>query len=78
MYNDAVLNGLVADAVTANTDLRQALGTAVCFGMLGVTGFGLMFTPTFYVVCRSLGDRIARLRKGRQPLGGTPFATPAE
>jgi len=30
--------------------------------MLGVTGFGLIFTPTFYVVCRALGDRVARLR----------------
>jgi hypothetical protein len=42
--------------------LRQALGTAVFFGMIGVTAFGLIFTPTFYVVCRALGDRIARLR----------------
>ena len=24
--------------------------------MIGVTGFGLFFTPTFYVVCRALGD----------------------
>ena len=46
----------------AGAELRQALGTAVCFGMLGVTGFGLIFTPTFYVVCRALGDRIAALR----------------
>jgi hydrophobe/amphiphile efflux-1 (HAE1) family protein len=49
-------------ATGAGAELRQALGTAVCFGMLGVTGFGLLFTPTFYVVCRSLGDGIARFR----------------
>ena len=49
-------------ATGAGAELRQALGTAVCFGMLGVTGFGLAFTPTFYVVCRALGDRIAALR----------------
>ncbi len=42
----------------AGAELRQALGTAVFFGMLGVTGFGLIFTPTFYVVCRALGDRL--------------------
>ena len=30
--------------------MRQALGTAVFFGMLGVTGFGLFLTPVFYVV----------------------------
>jgi hydrophobe/amphiphile efflux-1 (HAE1) family protein len=52
-------------ATGAGAELRQALGTAVCFGMLGVTGFGLVFTPTFYVVSRALGDRIAALRAGR-------------
>ncbi len=41
-------------------ELRQALGTAVFFGMIGVTFFGLIFTPTFYVVCRALGDRLGR------------------
>jgi multidrug efflux pump subunit AcrB len=49
-------------ATGAGAELRQALGTAVFFGMAGVTGFGLIFTPTFYVVSRALGDRIARLR----------------
>ncbi|MFO7287918.1 MAG: efflux RND transporter permease subunit, partial [Gammaproteobacteria bacterium] len=43
-------------------EMRQALGTAVFFGMLGVTLFGLIFTPVFYVVCRKLG--IGR-REGR-------------
>ncbi|WP_136162198.1 efflux RND transporter permease subunit [Sphingomonas flavalba] len=46
----------------AGAELRQALGTAVFFGMIGVTGFGLAFTPTFYVVCRAIGDRLARRR----------------
>ncbi|WP_066725831.1 efflux RND transporter permease subunit [Sphingomonas pituitosa] len=46
----------------AGSELRQALGTAVFFGMMGVTGFGLLFTPTFYVVCRALGVRLARRR----------------
>jgi len=63
-------------ATGAGAELRQALGTAVCFGMLGVTGFGLIFTPTFYVVSRSLGDRIARLR-GR-PVAANPLSIPAE
>jgi multidrug efflux pump subunit AcrB len=64
-------------ATGAGAELRQALGTAVCFGMLGVTGFGLVFTPTFYVVSRSLGDRIAALRdrwSGRRD----PLSIPAE
>ena len=49
-------------------ELRQALGVAVFFGMLGVTGFGLLFTTTFSVVCRALGDRIARLRPAPAPV----------
>ena len=53
----------------AGSELRQALGTAVFFGMIGVTAFGLLFTPTFYVVCRALGDRIARWR-GKRPADG--------
>ena len=55
----------------AGAELRQALGTAVFFGMIGVTGFGLIFTPTFYVVCRALGDRFAR-RGGRTSLALQP------
>jgi len=56
-------------------ELRQALGTAVFYGMIGVTAFGLIFTPTFYVACRALADRIKR-----RPRGGAPVAEvqPAE
>ena len=57
-------------------ELRQALGTAVFFGMLGVTAFGLVFTPTFYVVSRGLGDRFARRRSW--PKAGDPALAPAE
>ncbi|MBS0503882.1 MAG: efflux RND transporter permease subunit, partial [Proteobacteria bacterium] len=57
-------------------ELRQALGTAVFFGMLGVTAFGLLFTPTFYVVSRALGNRLAHMR-GR-PEQGAPALLPAE
>ncbi|TAJ74814.1 MAG: efflux RND transporter permease subunit [Phenylobacterium sp.] len=39
-------------------EMRQALGTAVFFGMIGVTGFGLLFTPAFYVMCRFISDRL--------------------
>jgi hypothetical protein len=37
--------------------MRQSLGTAVLFGMLGVTCFGLLFTPAFYTLIRKLGRR---------------------
>ncbi len=43
-------------------ELRQALGTAVFFGMIGVTAFGLIFTPVFYVATRTLGERLQRRR----------------
>jgi multidrug efflux pump subunit AcrB len=43
-------------ATGAGAELRQALGTAVFFGMIGVTFFGLIFTPVFYVVTRRLAD----------------------
>ena len=36
------------------------MGTAVAFGMLGVTIFGLIFTPVFYVVCRRLGGYLPK------------------
>jgi hydrophobe/amphiphile efflux-1 (HAE1) family protein len=38
----------------AGAEMRQALGVAVFFGMIGVTFFGLVFTPVFYVLCRRL------------------------
>ena len=38
----------------AGAEMRQALGVAVFFGMIGVTFFGLIFTPVFYVLCRKL------------------------
>ncbi len=38
-------------------EMRQALGTAVFAGMLGVTFFGILLTPVFYVIVRSLTSR---------------------
>ena len=39
-------------ATGPGAEMRQALGTAVFSGMLGVTFFGLVLTPVFYVVLR--------------------------
>jgi multidrug efflux pump subunit AcrB len=41
-------------ATGAGAEMRQAMGTAVFFGMLGVTFFGVFFTPVFYKVIRQL------------------------
>ncbi|PSJ43428.1 efflux RND transporter permease subunit [Allosphingosinicella deserti] len=42
------------------SEMRQALGVAVFFGMIGVTAFGLLFTPSFYVISRKGGDWLSR------------------
>ncbi len=41
----------------AGAESRQLLGTAVFSGMLGVTLFGLLLTPVFYVVAQALAQR---------------------
>ncbi len=43
----------------AGAEMRRALGTTVFSGMLGVTLFGLILTPVFYVLCRKLGAVVA-------------------
>ena len=42
-------------ATGAGAEMRQSLGTAVFAGMLGVTGFGLIFTPAFYTLTQRIG-----------------------
>ena len=42
----------LAVATGAGSEMRQSLGTAVFSGMLGVTIFGLLFTPAFYTFIR--------------------------
>lgn len=42
----------------AGAEMRQAIGVAVFSGMIGVTVFGLIFTPVFYVLLRKIEDRI--------------------
>jgi hydrophobe/amphiphile efflux-1 (HAE1) family protein len=58
----------LATATGAGAEMRQSLGTAVLFGMLGVTFFGLIFTPVFYTV-------VQRLFGARRPVA---VLTPAE
>lgn len=56
MTSFAFILGVVPLVVAqgAGAEMRQALGIAVFSGMLGVTFFGLVFTPVFYVLCRKL------------------------
>ncbi len=54
-------------ATGPGAEMRQSLGTSVFSGMLGVTFFGLIFTPVFYVVSRWLSSKL--------PQGGKPKPT---
>jgi hypothetical protein len=56
-------------ATGAGSEMRQSLGTAVFAGMLGVTAFGLLFTPAFYAVVRKIGRK--------KPQAGPDEAAPA-
>ncbi len=63
-------------ATGAGAEMRQSLGTTVFAGMLGVTAFGLIFTPAFYVLVQWRGsarrrhgepDRLAEVSHTRAP-----------
>jgi multidrug efflux pump subunit AcrB len=58
-------------ATGAGAEMRQSLGTAVFAGMLGVTGFGLMFTPAFYTLVQRIGG-VRRQSANTLPWGQTP------
>ena len=67
-------------ATGAGSEMRQSLGTAVFFGMIGVTIFGLIFTPVFYVIASWLQSKLPRRRTGTGPAGEAepPRATATE
>jgi multidrug efflux pump len=50
----------------AGAEMRHAMGVAVFSGMLGVTFFGLAFTPLFYVLIRGLSERREAARAARK------------
>jgi hypothetical protein len=71
-------------AFGAGAEMRHAMGVAVFSGMLGVTFFGLLLTPVFYVVVRGLVHKRAQAATARpsdyEPLVGHPgsYAAPGE
>ncbi|HYG46482.1 MAG TPA: multidrug efflux RND transporter permease subunit [Allosphingosinicella sp.] len=78
MTSFAFIFGVIplAVAVGPGAEMRQALGTAVGFGMLGVTIFGLIFTPVFYVVARGLGRFLPKKRE-KETIYPTSYGGPA-
>src|SRR5258708_29088150 len=65
MTSLAFILGVVPLAVAtgAGAEMRQSLGTALFFGLLGVTLFGLLFTPTFHSAVRHLSGKASRSRE---------------
>jgi multidrug efflux pump len=60
----------------AGSEMRRAIGVAVFFGMLGVTAFGLVLTPVFYVLVRRLVE--GRKKKKVAANAGLSGATSVE
>ena len=50
----------------AGAEMRHAMGVAVFSGMLGVTFFGLLLTPVFYVLIRNYVGRKAASKQARE------------
>lgn len=60
-------------SIGAGAEMRRVLGVAVFSGMIGVTAFGLLFTPVFYVVVRWLAS-LGGKKKPAEPKQATPQA----
>jgi multidrug efflux pump len=58
----------------AGSEMRRAIGVAVFFGMLGVTAFGLVLTPVFYVVVQRFVEG-REIKKSPANAGLTPSAS---
>ena len=56
----------------AGAEMRVALGTAVFSGMIGVTLFGIFFTPVFYSLVTRSGPRRVLDRPGAQAVPSKP------
>jgi hydrophobe/amphiphile efflux-1 (HAE1) family protein len=54
-------------ATGPGAEMRRALGTAVFSGMIGVTFFGLLFTPVFYVIVRHRSQARQNENKAKTP-----------
>jgi multidrug efflux pump len=64
----------------AGAEMRHAMGVAVFAGMIGVTSFGIFFTPVFYVLLRLVtGNRpLKHVGEHVAPVGSDAAPVPAE
>ena len=80
MTSLAFIMGVVPLVISsgAGAEMRHAMGVAVFSGMLGVTFFGLMLTPLFYVMVRKLSRRaLVRPETGAEAQAGTRILAPS-
>jgi multidrug efflux pump len=71
MTSFAFIMGVVPLVIStgAGAEMRHAMGVAVFSGMIGVTMFGIFFTPVFYVLLRALsGNRPLRQHGGDEEM----------
>ncbi|MGL4556662.1 MAG: efflux RND transporter permease subunit, partial [Afipia sp.] len=81
MTSIAFIMGVVplVTSVGAGAEMRHAMGIAVFSGMIGVTAFGIFFTPVFYVLLRGLTGNKPLVQHGASsiepiPAGHAPHA----
>ncbi len=76
MTSLAFIMGVVplVTSIGAGAEMRQAMGTAVFAGMIGVTAFGIFLTPVFYVMLRGLAGNRPLTQHGHGTVGSTPAA----
>ena len=73
MTSLAFIMGVVPLVIStgAGAEMRQAMGIAVFSGMIGVTAFGILLTPVFYVLLRGLsGNRPLKQHGHAEAVGG--------
>jgi multidrug efflux pump len=77
MTSLAFIMGVVPLVIStgAGSEMRHAMGVAVFSGMIGVTAFGIFFTPMFYVLLRALAGNRPLTQHGASTVD--PVVTPA-
>jgi len=72
MTSLAFIMGVVPLVIStgAGAEMRQAMGIAVFSGMIGVTAFGIVLTPVFYVLLRGLSGNRPLKQHGHVEAGG--------
>ena len=79
MTSLAFIMGVVPLVISsgAGSEMRHAMGVAVFSGMIGVTAFGIFFTPMFYVLLRALAGNRPLTQHGEASVGNIA-RSPAE